>query len=163
MKPKTSKKRIRARSASEGRFAINYVSATVADAGTLAELNQQLIRDERHRNRMSLPQLKKRMANWLLGEYEAILFDRQGETLGYVLFRRDPEHVYLRQFFVRKEFRRQGIGRGAIEWLCRKTWQNARLRLDVLVMNKTGITFWRSVGFHDYCITMEKENQCAGG
>jgi hypothetical protein len=34
-----------------------------------------------------------------------------------------------------------------------------RIRTDVLVGNKIGIDFWKAVGFQEYCITMEMENQ----
>ena len=37
--------------------------------------------------------------------------------------------------------------------------RSARIRLDVLIGNAGGIQFWRSVGFEDYCITMERTNQ----
>jgi hypothetical protein len=96
---------------------VDYRRATPADAGRLAALNWQLIRDEGHRNLMSVSQLEGRMTGWLAGEYEAFLFEDSGETLGYVLFRRDPEFVYVRQFFIRAGSRRLGVGRGAVEWL----------------------------------------------
>ena len=109
---------------------------------------------------MTLPELEQRMACWIGDEgYEAVLFDHDGKSVGYALFRREPEHVYLRQFFVGPNFRRQGIGRQAIEWLSRHAWKDAlRVKLDVLIGNAAAISFWRSVGFRDYCLTMEKEH-----
>jgi predicted acetyltransferase len=66
------------------------------------------------------------------------------------------DHVYLRQFFVWREHRRQGVGRSAIEWLMRTAWADApRVRLDVLVTNTEGRAFWKGVGFEEYCVTME--------
>lgn len=128
------------------------------DAELLAPLNAQLIRDEGHRNPMTVPQLAVRMSSWLRGGYEAVLFEDTGVMKGYALFRREAEHVYLRQLFVRPEFRRQGIGREAIGWLWLNAWQGVpRLRIDVLIGNGDGQAFWRSVGFHDYCLTMEME------
>ena len=32
-----------------------------------------------------------------------------------------------------------------------------RIRLEVLVGNANGIAFWRSIGFQDYCVTMEMD------
>jgi ribosomal protein S18 acetylase RimI-like enzyme len=65
--------------------------------------------------------------------------------------------VYLRQFYVPLELRRQGIGRAAIEHLRAHYWQDRpRIRLDVLCGNATGIAFWRAVGFEDYCLTLER-------
>jgi hypothetical protein len=42
-------------------------------------------------------------------------------------------------------------------WLLQNVWNDApRIRLDVLVGNSEGIKFWQSLGFADYCVTMEK-------
>jgi predicted acetyltransferase len=98
------------------------------------------------------------MQQWLSSEYEATLFEQEGETLGYALFRHDAEWVYLRQFFVCRSWRRRGVGRRAIEWLKQNVCHGERLRIDVLVDNTTAIAFWRSVGFVDYCLTMESES-----
>jgi GNAT superfamily N-acetyltransferase len=128
------------------------------DAELLASLNAQLIRDEGHRNPMTVAQLAERMSGWLSGEYRAVIFESSGEVIGYALFRREPEYVYLRQLFVRPQFRRQGFGRRAIAWLWENAWTDAkRLRIDVLVGNTTGQAFWRAAGFRDYCMTMEMD------
>ncbi len=132
--------------------------ATDDDAPLVARMNKQLIEDERHRNSMSVSELTERLRHWLSSGYQVVLFEYGQEVIGYVLFRREPEHVYVRQFFIAREHRRQGIGREAIEWLRRNVWRDApRLRLDVLVGNAGAIAFWRSVGFDDYCLTMEAE------
>jgi GNAT superfamily N-acetyltransferase len=138
---------------------MDYRTAEPCDAPLLARLNQQLIVDEGHRNRMTLPELEQRMGGWLDGGvYQAVIFQRDGETVGYALFRSKPEHVYVRQFFVCRAVRRQGIGREAVAWLRRHAWVDAsRIRVDVLAGNEQGIEFWRSVGFRDYCITMEMD------
>src|SRR5712672_832939 len=136
---------------------VRYRAATSLDAGILAPMNAQLIRDEGHRNPMTMPQLTERMSEWLKNEYGAVLFELEGKTIGYALYRVEPEHIYLRQLFVQPEMRRQGIARRALEWLGRNAWHvRARVRIDVLVGNQTGIEFWRSVGFMDYCFTMER-------
>ncbi len=135
-----------------------YRVANADDASLLARLNKQLIDDEGHRNSMTVVELEQRMRDWLSGEYQGVIFERDGAALGYALFRNEPEYVYLRQFFVCREHRRQGIGRDAIAWLRKHAWNDCvRLRLDVLVGNTAAIAFWRSVGFHDYCLTMESE------
>ena len=135
---------------------MNYRHATIADAAVLAAMNRQLILDEGHRNPMTLPELEARMAGWLNGEYGAVLFEEGEEAIGYALFRREPEFVYLRQLFVRAEYRRRGVARNALGWLRENAWPDApRVRLDVLVGNANAIAFWRAVGFRDYCLTME--------
>ena len=45
-----------------------------------------------------------------------------------------------------------------MQWLMTNVWgSKTRIRLDVLVGNERGIAFWKSLGFEDYCITMERE------
>ena len=143
---------------------ICFRPATLDDCQLLAELNAHLIQDEGHRNPMSVAQLAERMRSWLAGDYRAVIFEAgQGpeppqQPVGYALYRDEPEYIYLRQFFVRSDSRRQGIGRAAIQHLVRNEWPaQKRIRLDVLVGNTAAIAFWRSVGFADYCLTMERE------
>lgn len=137
---------------------ISFRIATIDDADEIAGMNQQLIRDEGHRNAMSIQELTDRMRDWLRGEYEAIMMVVGLNPIGYVLFRRERDHIYLRQFFVVPEQRRKGIGRSAIIWMRENAWADAaRIRLDVLVGNTSGLAFWRAIGFSDYCITLEAE------
>lgn len=120
-------------------------------------MNAQLIRDEDHRSSMSPAELRQRMSDWLTsGNYQAVVFETSDKACGYALYRREPDHVYLRQFYVAAEHRRQHVGSQAIDW----PWQNAwpevdRIRLDVLVGNAAAHAFWHAVGFRDYCVTME--------
>jgi GNAT superfamily N-acetyltransferase len=136
---------------------MQYRLATTADAPLLSRMNHRLIRDEGHRNAMSVAELQARMEGWLGGKYEAVLFSDATGPAGYALFRRDEDYIYLRQFFVEPDRRRQGIGRAAMTWLLENAWNEApRIRLEVLVGNSAGIAFWRSLGFVDYCVTMER-------
>jgi hypothetical protein len=54
---------------------MHFRFATPRDAAILAPLNQQLIRDEGHRNSMNLVQLTERMSNWLHYDYQAVVFE----------------------------------------------------------------------------------------
>lgn len=122
----------------------------------LAEWNHQLIRDEGHRNPMTVPQLRERMREWFAGEYRAVIFERNGEPVGYALYREDASEVYLQQFFVRRDRRRQGIGRETLRILRQHVWpQHKRLTVGVLTANAPALAFWYSVGFRDYCLTLE--------
>ena len=105
---------------------------------------------------MDILQLGKRMRDWLQGEYEAVIFEQDDIPIGYALFKREDEFVYLRQLFVSPENRRQGIARYALQWLWGNAWTNDRhIRIDVLVGNGGARAFWHSVGFSEYCVTME--------
>ncbi|MCB0015402.1 MAG: hypothetical protein KDE34_25980, partial [Anaerolineales bacterium] len=77
---------------------LQWRSPTPADIPLLAAMNQQLIRAEGHRNPMTLAQLEERMAGFLAGAYQAAIFVAEG-PVGYALWRPEPDHVYLRQFF----------------------------------------------------------------
>jgi len=135
---------------------MNYRRAGAEDCALLAELNHQLIRDEGHRNPMTIPELAHRMKRWLEREYTGLLFEEGKEVVAYALFREDPEEVYLRQLFVVRSRRRQGVGREAVRILRGEIWpKNKRLTVDVLVANKGGVAFWRAVGYRDYGLTLE--------
>ena len=134
---------------------LHWRPPTRTDIPLLAAMNQQLIRDEGHRNPMSLAELKERLASFLAGPYEAAIFWAK-EPAGYALWRFAPDHVYLRQFFIAPPLRRRGYGRLAMRLLREEAWPGqTRLRLEVLVGNERGIAFWRSVGLEPYCLTME--------
>ena len=136
----------------------HFRPADPEDAPVLAAMNQQLIRDEGHRNRMTLPELTARMQKWLAGESHAVVFEHNGAIAGYALYRLELDHVYLRQLFVDNAHRRQGIARAAIAWLRENPWKAmTRIRVEVLIGNRTGIEFWHAVGFEDYSMTMELE------
>lgn len=135
---------------------MNFRRATSSDCALLAELNHQLIRDEGHRNRMTVPELEQRMKGWLASEYVAVLFENDGEVVAYVLYREQPEEIYLRQLFVVRNRRRKGIGREAVQILRSKIWpKNKRLTVEVLVQNEASAAFWRAVGYKDYTLTLE--------
>lgn len=135
---------------------MNFRRATLNDCALLAELNHQLIRDEGHRNKMTVSELEQRMKDWLASEYAAVLFENDTEIIAYALYHEKPKEIYLRQFFVARNRRRQGIGHTTFEILRSKIWPgNKRLTVDVLVHNTAAIAFWRSVGYKDYCLTLE--------
>ena len=105
---------------------------------------------------MTVRELEERMRAWLSGEYRAVIYEEESAVIAYALFREQPEEIYLRQLFVVRQRRRQGVGRKAVEILRSDIWpQSKRLTVDVLVTNKAALAFWRSVGYRDYCLTLE--------
>jgi len=75
---------------------MNFRRATSHDCALLSELNHQLIRDEGHRNKMTVLELEQRMKGWLASEYVALFFEKDGEIVAYALYREQPEEIYLR-------------------------------------------------------------------
>jgi predicted acetyltransferase len=126
------------------------------DCALLAQLNHELIQDEGHRNRLTVPELEQRMRGWLVGEYRAVIYESGGEVVGYALFREQPEEIYLRQLFVVRHRRSQGLGRQAVAILRSQVWpKTKRLTVDVLVTNQMALAFWHAVGYTDYCLKLE--------
>ena len=135
---------------------MTFRHATLDDCPVLAGLNHQLIRDEGHRNQMTLPELEQRMRGWLSDEYRAVIFEDGGDVVAYALYREQPDLVYLRQLFVVRDRRRQGLGRHVVEILRSRVWpKDRRLTVDVLLSNQSGVGFYRSVGYTDYAMSPE--------
>src|SRR6266404_7450208 len=135
---------------------MTFRSATLDDCALLARLNHELIQDEGHRTRMTVTELEQRMRGWLSGEYRATIFEDNGAVVGYALFREQPEDIYLRQLFVVRHRRSQGLGRQAVEILRAQVWpRTKRLTVDVLVTNERAVAFWRVIGYTDYCLPLE--------
>ncbi|MNI20296.1 hypothetical protein D3C73_737700 [compost metagenome] len=84
------------------------------DLEQLAYLNKQLIEDEEHENKMNLEQLKERMKSLMNTGYKAYFFLEQNDIKGYALVDHERKPLYLRQFFICRENRRQGYGKLAL-------------------------------------------------
>jgi predicted acetyltransferase len=96
---------------------------------------------------MTVPELEQRMRSFIEGEYRAMVFETNGEVVAYALYREQSQEIYLRQLFVVRHRRRQGIGRRAIGILRTQVWPKAkRLTVEVLVANQSTVAFWRAVG-----------------
>jgi GNAT superfamily N-acetyltransferase len=85
-----------------------------------------------------------------------MVFAEQAELVAYALYREEPALVYLRQFFVRPDRRRTGLGRDVIRILHFLVWpRGKRLTVEVLSRNKAGIAFWRANGYQEYSLMLE--------
>ena len=141
--------------------------ANEVDLPLLAQMNKRLIEDEGSRNPMSLDQLADRMRGWLLGDWQLKLFATDDRVVGYAVYqlRRDeyfPDQtiVYLRQFYIEREMRGQGLGTAAFRALAAEHFPpGSRVVIDVLASNPRGYDFWRHVGFAPYSTTMHLRNE----
>lgn len=133
---------------------IGLKSVSPDDAHTLAEMNLDLIRDEGSANPMGVPELEQRMLGFLANGYTGVLIHMEGIIAGYCLYR--PEEgshsgkpgIYLRQYYIKPEFRRQGLGRTALVKIIREYMADAAfVDLDVLECNPVGMAFWANAGF----------------
>jgi ribosomal protein S18 acetylase RimI-like enzyme len=125
---------------------IEIKKCTLEAVALLAEMNKQLIEDEKANNPMDIIQLKNRMVDFLNNGYKAFFFIVNKEIVGYALCDMKKEPKYLRQFFIKREERRKGYGQSAFEKLLKKT-DIKEVEIDVLKWNETGIKFWEKIGF----------------
>jgi GNAT superfamily N-acetyltransferase len=135
---------------------MEYRYATAADGPLLAELNYQLIRDEGHPNPMTVAELQKRLRGWLATGYQAVIFETDSEVVAYAFYREDGAEVYLRQFFVVRHRRREGLGRQAMRLLFDQIWpKDKRLTVEVLWKNKPALEFWKALGYEERSLALE--------
>ncbi len=135
---------------------IEIKKCILEDAALLAEMNKQLIEDEKAGNPMDISQLKSRMIDFLQNGCKAYLIISGKKVVGYALIDMTKEPKYLRQFFVVREERRKHYGERAIAKLLEKL-DIKELDIDVLKWNETGIKFWEAMGFKELWKRMRYE------
>jgi GNAT superfamily N-acetyltransferase len=130
--------------------------ASVDDSPALAALNELLIADEGHENPMKRAQLERRMRGWLGSEYRGVLFEQATRVVAYALYRDDEwGRIHLRQFFVLRDVRRQGVGAAALQLFREAVVPGRRVLVEVLAQNAAGKAFWLASGFREYALTLE--------
>lgn len=133
------------------------------ELGMVADMNLQLQRDEGS-HVMPQEEAVRRLSQWLAGDYVCHLYRFDQRLAGYVLYRpTDPDTeghrdgVYIRQFFILPEFRRQGLGRAASELLVEQVLPPATyITLEAMTANPAGRAFWQALGFQEYCVRYER-------
>jgi L-amino acid N-acyltransferase YncA len=117
--------------------------ATMKDVKILVKMNQDLIRDEKSENPMSLQQLLERMSRLLENNWHAELLLKDGQIIGYALFQyrsnAGRQEVFLRHYFIQSAHRGQGYGREGIVQLRDQVFpKDSILVIDVLESNPEG-------------------------
>ena len=145
--------------------AIALCTATQPDLPLLAAMNRRLIKDEGSRNPMDEEALRARLAGWMRRRvYHFDLFTAGDIPVGYAAYqvRREqyePErtNVFLRHFYIEREYRRRGLGRAAFDLLVQTRFPtDASIDLNVLTDNLAGQRFWASVGFAPFYTAMRR-------
>lgn len=126
---------------------------TNQDITQLALMNKHLIEDEKSSNPMSVAELETRMRGFINDDYNAYFFIEDETILGYALIRHTSTPLYLRQFYIEREYRRKHYGKQAFHQLMEYI-QADTIDIDVLPWNERGRLFWESCGFNDTCISM---------
>ncbi len=135
--------------------------ATLADHELLASMNKALIEDEGSTNGLSLQDLTRRMYRMLSEDWTAVLIETGGQVIGYALFQQrsaEPVEIYLRQYFIHRNFRSKGYGQAAFERIQAEYFPpGASVALDVLASNPRGRHFWEKLGFASHAEMMRLE------
>ena len=126
---------------------------TMIDVPKLAQLNKQLIDDEKSDNPMNINELESRMKGFLETDYSAYFFIEDSQIIGYALIRNTSNPLYLRQFLIERNYRKHHYGTQAFQMLLQHL-DIKEMDLEVLPWNKSGLAFWKHCGFHETCIAM---------
>ncbi|MCQ2503438.1 MAG: GNAT family N-acetyltransferase [Saccharofermentans sp.] len=119
---------------------------TIKDVKRLAELNKQLIEDEKSDNKMNLYELEVRMRSFLEQDYCAYYFMEDANIIGYALVNINVDPLYLRQFLIERAYRRNHYGKRAVDLLLQELKVDS-LDIEVLSWNEVGMKFWEDCGF----------------
>jgi len=116
---------------------------------------------------MELDAIRARLERWLGEGYEGLIFESDSQPVGYALFRatdpdlKEPDGLYLRQFFVLRKHRRCGFGTRAFRLFQNDVLVERRLVLEALASNPDGRAFWQSLGLTPYSVTFELKPDAA--
>ncbi|SNT37994.1 Acetyltransferase (GNAT) family protein [Asanoa hainanensis] len=125
-------------------------------------MNRHLIEDQRHHSTATDADLEARMRRWVSGDqYAVALIERDGLPVAYAVWRDDEDGIYVRQFFVSRDHRREGLGRVGFAALV-DGWGDKPVKLDALVHNERGLAFWRALGFRDYSLILSLDRPRSG-
>lgn len=137
--------------------------ARKVDVPILASMNEDLIRAEWAPVSLSIGQITTRMHTFLERGYEAYMIESGDDMIGYVLFRRDVDHVFVRHFYVAPGQRRAGVGRRVFAWMNEKVWAGERVVLQVRAGNDQALRFWEALGFQERYIALDWSPDADGG
>ena len=136
---------------------MKIVKCSIEDISSLALLNKHLIEDEGSDNSMNVEELAARMRGFLNSDYNAYYIMEDETTIGYALIKHTSTPLYLRQFYIDRDYRRKHYGKQAFCMLLDHL-NTTEIDVDVLPNNETGLKFWKSLGFKAQYISMRYKN-----
>lgn len=131
--------------------------ATAEDAETIVELAHRLSLEEKAPLPPLRPEHVRAEGFGEVRRFRVLIAERAGDALGYALFfpSYDTDHAargfYLQDLYVRKEARRQGVGRAlmaALAHACRADG-GAYIFWNAHAENAAGLAFYRAIGARD--------------
>ena len=129
--------------------------ATINDLTELSVLNKQLREAERTDNEMSDEEITKRMESFITGQvYKVhVLENPEKEIIGYCVLDITREPNYMRQLFVKSQYRNHGYGKLLLKKVMEE-YQLKEIDLEVMQWNESAIRFYEHIGFKSRYIGM---------
>lgn len=136
--------------------------ATSADSEYLLEMSYQLLEDEGLEEDISMIERQAVLQEWIEDGWSILLILKDHQIAGYMIYRKQreefPSHeqtVFVREFFVRREYRRRGVGRSAFELIVNEYIpRDVTITLNVPAANHTALRFWQEKGFEVFSTTL---------
>ena len=135
--------------------------AVIEDCVELVQMNNQLVIDEQYDVILPEDKMIERMKDFIQGSvYDCYLMIHDSVHCGYCLVDKTKNPLYLRHLFVKKEHRRKGCGKTAIQMLL-QMYKTDSLDIEVMAWNANALKFYESIGFKPRFIGMRisKERQ----
>ena len=129
--------------------------ATIHDLAQLSVLNKQLREDEKIDNKMTDEEITQRMEFFITGQvYKVhVLENQEKEIIGYCVLDITREPNYMRQLFVKSQYRNHGYGKLLLKKVMEE-YQLKELDLEVMLWNESAIRFYEHIGFKSRYIGM---------
>ena len=145
---------------------ITIRSADLNDVSVLAKMNSRLVEDQESENTWSLAKYEQRFSEWLQdGTWHIDMILQDGQCVGYAVYQPRSDYynpdqpvIYVRQYYIERTHRRQGLGRAAFQELIDSRFPTGyqAIALDVVATNPVGQAFWEKLGFAPYFISMKR-------
>ncbi len=93
--------------------------------------------------------------NKLRDDFEVIVAEKRGQIVGYLVFKREQEFLYIDLVHIRKSEQRKGLGRALLGHIERLAIESGTTRIETdTVENAQGVpwksyNFWIKMGFRD--------------
>lgn len=104
----------------------------------------------------NLKQLEECLSNLMLVQgWKIYILEDGNQIVGYCLWQKREDAVYIQQFWITRSMRREGYGAKFIRLFKEQYWQNKKIKLEVRMENHRAIQFWESLGFKKHTLVLE--------
>ncbi|NLL39304.1 MAG: GNAT family N-acetyltransferase [Clostridiales bacterium] len=125
---------------------LEVIKCTSKDYGKLVELKKQLSQDEQDVYPLRDAELEASIKRYLSSGYQAVLFVERKNIVGYALVKMNVYPYCLREFFIRREYRKKAYGKECFSRLLDYLRTNT-INVDTASKTHMRLGFWKSLGF----------------